>query len=641
MHRSGSQPYIGSARGGHATGRRAHPQQPSVPPPTRVPRLFPPTTCSAVRHTALPSASTHEASSAFLPAPTLASLTFLHVGIRLRFAMIMKRRPPVLAVLLVSLTALIGRVLWVSTPQLVTAVGTSQWAVTGVRADGSPLSRITRPLANSRAAAAADFRPCHGRYAVPVEEAAPLPPLTQRRLTQHSAEPTPEVDLAYFVQVSPSNVALLPRLLAALYHPGNVYAVHFDLKINADVMAKTIKEVAIALAQEEELMGEEGTPNRMQRQRGLHPGSRQRLALPHNVLIMDRTPVTYRGITTVLNTLDGMSTLLAYDQPTSSSAAPGDGTAHAGKLTRTANDATRSSWTYFINISGSDYPLLSPTAMRRLLGRPDVAARAANFLTLHPREGWELATRNRYRRLVVDTGVGVLGKGGHAASVDTTVKPARVDHPLWEGTDTSNSSPPSAEGGRTSASTNPTPALLAKGGAWMIASRPFVVYATSSGDARRALVAMANGLSSSEHYFPTLLLGPAWRRTLLPHALRAVYWDPAWSGGVPLGEMQHPNTIDPVVPAEQEVASVVSASGDENSPPAAAGPFGPRIATSPYLFARKFSRPDAPLLDWIDTYRLGRGRGMHELAGKAAAEARAATHLEWLLRLPPQQPIGS
>ncbi|GAB0498052.1 hypothetical protein MMPV_009392 [Pyropia vietnamensis] len=596
---------------------------------------------SAVLCSAFPFASTREASSAALPLATPTLLTFLDIGTRPLRAMMMKRRPPVLAVLAVSLAALIGRMLWVSAPQLLTAVGATQWAVTGVRADGSPLRWSSLPFPDPRVAVSAKSRSFHGHHAVPVEEVVPLPSLTKRRLTQHAAEPTPEVNLAYFVQVSPTNVALLPRLLAALYHADNVYAVHFDLKIDSDVMAKTITEVVLALAQEEEQVREEGTPNMMQRQRGLPSGSQQQVTLPHNVLIMDRTPVTYRGITTVLNTLDGMSTLLAYVHPNSSSTAPVDGTAHKKVLTRSADDAVRPSWTYFINISGSDYPLLSPTAMRRLLGRPDVAARAANFLTLHPREGWELATRNRYRRLVVDTGVGVLGQGSHAASADTTVKPARVEHPLWKGIDSSPSSPPSAEGSRTPMSTDPPPALLAKGGAWMIASRPFVVYATTSGEARRALVAMANGLSSSEHYFPTLLLGPAWRRTLLPHALRAVYWDPAWSGGVPLGEMQHPNTIDPELPAEEEAESAANASGDENSPPAAAGPFGPRIATCPYLFARKFSRPNSPLLDWIDTYRLGRGRGMHGLAGKVAAEARAATHLEWLLRLPPQQPIGS
>ncbi|KAK1862055.1 hypothetical protein I4F81_004631 [Pyropia yezoensis] len=554
--------------------------------------------------------------------------------------MMLKRRPPALVVLAVSFTVLIGRVLWVSTPQLVTAVGTSQWAVTGVRADGSPLSRISLPFPSSRAAAAAS-RPCSGRRATAPAEEAPLSPLTQRRLTQHSAEPTPEVDLAYFVQVSPSNVALLPRLMAATYHVDNVYAVHFDLKIDADVMATTIEKVAIALAEAEDTAGEDETPNPMQRKEGPHPRSRRGVALPHNVLIMDRTPVTYRGITTVLNTLDGMSAVLAYTHPSSSSTTGGDSIATMGKLMRAADDNARPPWTYFINLSGSDYPLLSPTAMRRLLARPNVAARGANFLTLHPRDGWELATRNRYRRLVVDTGVGVLGQGGLAEAVDTTVKPARVDHPLWEGVDASPASPPSAEGGASPGSANPPPALLAKGGAWMIATRAFAVYATSSGDARRALVAMANGLSSSEHYFPTLLLGPAWRRTLLPHSLRAVYWDPAWSGGVPLGEMQHPNTIDPVVSAEREELSVTSPSGDEDTPPATAGPFGPRIATSPYLFARKFSRPDAPLLDWIDAHRLGRGARRDGLAGKAAAEARAATHLEWLLRLPPQEGIGA
>lgn len=577
---------------------------------------------------------------AVAPPPSPAVPTFEPTGLvgQAPAAAMMKRRPPVMAALVVSFTALLGRVLWVCTPPLGTAAGAVEWAVAGVRADGSPRSRASAPVPGARATAAGGPRPCGGHRAARAAAAA-LPPQTQRRLTQHSAEPTPEADLAYFVQVAPSSVGLLPRLLAATYHKDNVYAVHFDTKIDADVMATTIEKVAAVLAKE--ASDAAVTFNAIPRQGGLRPRTRRGAALPHNVLIMNRTPVTYRGITTVLNTLDGMSALLSYTRPAASSMAAGGGTADTGKQTQTADDAARPPWTYFINLSGSDYPLLSPTAMRRLLGRPDVTARGANFLTLHPREGWELATRNRYRRLVVDTGVGVPGQGGNAAAVDTTVKPTRMDHPLWEGTDDSPPSSPSDAGGAPPASTDPPPALLAKGGAWMIASRPFVVYATSSGDARRALVAMANGLSSSEHYFPTLLLGAAWRRTLLPHALRAVYWDPAWSGGVPLGEMQHPNTIDPVVPAEREAAPIASGSGDGDEPPAAAGPFGPRVATSPYLFARKFSRPDAPLLDWIDAHRLGRGAGRDGWAGKAAAEARAATHLEWLLRLPPQRPIGA
>jgi len=549
--------------------------------------------------------------------------------------MLAKRRPPLVAVLALSVTALLGRTLWVAGPNLIDTFGAVPpvpAAAGGGRSDGSRLSGDAVAVTQRPPGVGPTLPRRRARPAARVWDAAPpasAPQPTLRRLAQSLQEPSPpEVDLAYFVQVSAANVALLPRLMAAIYHPDNAYAVHFDVKVEAAVVADTLDKVGSALA----ALATEGAPSERQQGNSIK-AQRTKVTLPENVLVMDRTPVTYRGITTVLNTLEGMSALLGYTRPA------------ADRLSRAVADAERPPWTYFINLSASDYPLLSATATRRLLGRPDVAARQANFITLHPRTQWATATRNRYRRLVVDSGVGVLGATNtdpHLPAVATAVHPTSVVHPLW------------AKGGARPSTTDAAPpALLAKGGAWMIITRPFVTYATSSSDARRVLVAMANGLSSSEHFFPTLLLQPSWRDSVLPHALRAVYWDPDRTHGAAAGIMQHPNTIDLVVPDERAATRAAisdgegvrggasDGDGDDDMPPPSAGPFGARVAGSPYLFARKFSRPDAPLLDWIDAHRLGQGRRGEGSAQAATAEARAGTHVEWLLRQPPQQAVGA
>eukprot|EP00168_Porphyra_purpurea_P010644 TRINITY_DN2650_c0_g1_i13.p1 TRINITY_DN2650_c0_g1~~TRINITY_DN2650_c0_g1_i13.p1 ORF type:complete len:363 (-),score=80.23 TRINITY_DN2650_c0_g1_i13:626-1714(-) len=274
--------------------------------------------------------------------------------------MLMKRRPPLVAVLALSVTALLGRTLWVAGPKLIDTFGAIPLvpaAAVGSNGDGGRLGDGAVPFRQPRPGVGPTLPRRLVRPAARVWDAAPQAPTSQRtlrRLAQSSREPNPpEADLAYFVQVSASNVALLPRLMAAIYHPDNAYAVHFDVKIGAAVVADTVDKVGSALA----AFAAEGAPSG-RRQRDGTKAQRTQVALPENVLFMDRTPVTYRGITTVLNTLEGMSTLLNYTRPVA------DGSS------RTAADAERPPWTYFINLSASDYPLLSTTATRRLLGRP-------------------------------------------------------------------------------------------------------------------------------------------------------------------------------------------------------------------------------------------------------------------------------
>ncbi|GAB0497066.1 hypothetical protein MMPV_008389 [Pyropia vietnamensis] len=164
-----------------------------------------------------------------------------------------------------------------------------------------------------------------------------------------------EVNIAYFIQVSESNLPLLLRLLRSLAHPANAYAVHFDRKIPDAVLAP----VVAAIRADDRLSA---------------------------VQFMPREVVTYRGISMVLNVLSAMEFLLA----------------------------THPGWCYFINISAADYPLASQTTVRRLLATPGVVDAGANFASVSSPQKWvDTVTEQRIGRLFVDTSL-AFGQNGTA-----------------------------------------------------------------------------------------------------------------------------------------------------------------------------------------------------------------------------------
>ena len=112
--------------------------------------------------------------------------------------------------------------------------------------------------------------------------------------------------IAYFIQISPTNIVLLPPLLSALYHPSNHYLLHFDRSIPPPAMRVTL----------------------------LHIYRR----IPHSAIhILPSDKITYRGITMTLNYLTAMRYLLRF------------------------------SWSHFINLSAADYPTATPQLMSTLL----------------------------------------------------------------------------------------------------------------------------------------------------------------------------------------------------------------------------------------------------------------------------------
>lgn len=149
-----------------------------------------------------------------------------------------------------------------------------------------------------------------------------------------------EANLAFFLQIAENTVPLLPRLLKALYHPNNVYVIHFDLKITADVIVKAMSDI------------------------------RSNETYAKNVHIMDSDLITYRGISMLLNTINAIHLLTELSVP----------------------------WDYFINLSGADYPLQSPRSLRIILGHK----LGLNFFTFAAKRTWASMAENRVSELWFD-----------------------------------------------------------------------------------------------------------------------------------------------------------------------------------------------------------------------------------------------
>ncbi|KAF5735184.1 secondary cell wall-related glycosyltransferase family 14 [Tripterygium wilfordii] len=116
------------------------------------------------------------------------------------------------------------------------------------------------------------------------------------------------VTFAYLISASKGDVGKLKRLLHALYHPGNYYLIHLD----QEAPAAEQREVAAFVA-EEVVFG-----------------------LVGNVWIVGKPNlVTYRGPTMLATTLHGMAILLRSFKY----------------------------WDWFINLSASDYPLVTQDGM--------------------------------------------------------------------------------------------------------------------------------------------------------------------------------------------------------------------------------------------------------------------------------------
>lgn len=328
---------------------------------------------------------------------------------------------------------------------------------------------------------------------------------------------THEVNIAYFLQVSEENLILLPRLLRVLWHENNVYVIHFDKKIPEWER----EHVRLSLF-------------------------RKRSRYSENVVVIDSEPVTYRGISMVLNNLNGM---------------------------QAAMDA-EVEWTFFINLSGSDYPLVSPLQQRRLLATNDFAERNRSFFSISSSSWWNSSKTFRYDRLFVDTS---LAFNDSTAEVVDTYTAQPLSHLL-------NFTFVAAE-------------------AWMILHRRFVDHLLRNGRARRMLLTFSASVEAEEHYFSTVAYNePAFNGSIVPHALRHIVWQ---HNGIHSG--QHPYYVD------------------EKNESDGSWIFKDRIASSGCFFTRKVLSANSPLLNWIDANVSG-------VAPSAVSEADVQQFLERVTR---------
>lgn len=328
----------------------------------------------------------------------------------------------------------------------------------------------------------------------------------QNGATAHSfkQQQTPEVNIAYFIQISESTLALLPRLLQSVYHPDNTYIIHFDKKVPE--FQRTHASVALF---------------------------KKKSKYAANVHVMDSEVVTYRGISMVLNILSAMQAALDHSDD----------------------------WDYFINISGSDYPLVSADNQRRLLATHDFVQRNRSFFSFSEREWWNESHEYRFQNLYTDTSL------SFNESVSEVVD-SYADQPLSK---IHNFTYVAAE-------------------TWMILHRSYIHYLLTSSVARRMMLAFASSLEPEEHYFATLAYNvEEFNVSNVPHAMRHVVWvhDGEHSG-------QHPYYLD--MQAEDGKTWL----------------FREELEDSGCFFARKFRIQDSGLLKYIDKHLNGNAKNANK-----------------------------
>eukprot|EP00262_Sarcandra_glabra_P014812 TRINITY_DN4418_c0_g3_i1.p1 TRINITY_DN4418_c0_g3~~TRINITY_DN4418_c0_g3_i1.p1 ORF type:complete len:426 (+),score=39.09 TRINITY_DN4418_c0_g3_i1:274-1551(+) len=254
------------------------------------------------------------------------------------------------------------------------------------------------------------------------------------RVSPTSSNPVPR--LAYLISGSTGDGESLKRTLRALYHPLNQYVVHLDLESSAAErldLANFVKN--------DPVFAELG-----------------------NVRVVKRANlVTYRGPTMVANTLHAAAILLK----------------EGGE------------WDWFINLSASDYPLVTQDDLLHTLSS---IPRDLNFIEHTSDIGWKES--QRARPVIIDPGL----YSSQKADVFWVTEKRNI----------------------------PTAYRLYTGSAWMMLSRPFMEFCLWGWDnlPRTVLMYYANFLSSPEGYFHTVICNAQeFRNTTVNHDLHFISWD--------------------------------------------------------------------------------------------------------------------
>lgn len=256
----------------------------------------------------------------------------------------------------------------------------------------------------------------------------PLPP---------SPPPPPTLArFAYLISGSKGDLEKLWRTLLACYHPRNQYVVHLDLESSPEERLELAARV-----ENHELFTNVG-----------------------NVFMITKANiVTYRGPTMVSNTLHACAILLKRNK----------------------------GWDWFINLSASDYPLVTQDDLIYTFSKLD---RKLNFVEHTSKLGWKAS--GRAMPLMIDPGLYSTKK-----SDIFWVQPRR---------------------------SLPTAFKLFTGSAWMVLSHEFVEYLVWGWDnlPRTLLMYYTNFVSSPEGYFHTVICNaPEFHKTAVNHDLHYISWD--------------------------------------------------------------------------------------------------------------------
>ncbi|KAG9134861.1 hypothetical protein Leryth_001169 [Lithospermum erythrorhizon] len=249
-----------------------------------------------------------------------------------------------------------------------------------------------------------------------------------------------QVTFAYLISASKGDTMKLKRLMRALYHPGNYYLIHLD----RDAPEVEHQEIARFISSEHVFI-EVGN------------------------IWMVRKPnlVTYRGPTMLATTLHAMSMLLR------------------------AEDKSRSKWDWFINLSASDYPLVTQDD---LIYAFSSLPKDLNFVQHSSHLGWKM--NKRAKPIVIDPGLHSVNK----SELWWVVKQRSL----------------------------PTAFKLFTGSAWTVLSRSFSEYCILGWDnlPRTLLLYYTNFVSTPEGYFQTAICNSGeYKNTTVNHDLHYISWD--------------------------------------------------------------------------------------------------------------------
>ncbi|KAL8167550.1 hypothetical protein V2J09_009049 [Rumex salicifolius] len=243
--------------------------------------------------------------------------------------------------------------------------------------------------------------------------------------------------LAYLISGTKGDSHRMMRVLQAVYHPRNQYILHLDLE------APPRERIDLTLT----VKGD--------------PTFRE----VENVRVMAKSNlVTYKGPTMIASTLQAISILLKES----------------------------SDWDWFINLSASDYPLMTQDDILHVFSN---LSRSLNFIeNAQMVAGWKL--NQRARSIIIDPGLYLSKKSDLALT--------------------------------TQRRSLPTAFKLFTGSAWVLLTRSFVEYCIWGWDnfPRTVLMYYTNFMSSPESYFHTVMCNrEEFRGSAIGHDLHYIAWD--------------------------------------------------------------------------------------------------------------------